>query len=110
MEEVVEIAKKLAEAIAKSERYNSLRNAEKAVKDDAEASGLLEAFNKATLSILEKEQKMEPVEPDEKVKLADLKEKVAGNTRLQELQKAQVDYSEMMDKVNRALFEELEIR
>lgn len=110
MDEVVEIAKKLAEAIAKSDRYLALRSAEKSVKEDKEASGLLQDFNTATLAILEKEQKLQPIEPDEKVKLAGLREKVAENAQLQALNKAQADYSEMMDLVNRALFAELEVR
>ena len=110
MQEIMDIAKRLAEAIGKSERYIALRNAEKSVKKNEEAGKLLGEFNAKTLAILEKEHKMTPVEPEEKRELATLKERVAGNALLQALNKAQADYSEMMDKVNRTLFDELEVR
>jgi cell fate (sporulation/competence/biofilm development) regulator YlbF (YheA/YmcA/DUF963 family) len=108
MDEVIEIAGRLAEAIARNERYAALRSAEKAVQDDADARSLLEAFNEKTMAIVKKEQEMKPVEPSEKREIAALKERIASNETLQALSKAQVDYSEMMNRVNRILFEKLE--
>ncbi|MHC4599157.1 MAG: YlbF/YmcA family competence regulator [Planctomycetota bacterium] len=110
MQEILDNAKRLAESIAKSERYMALRDAEQAVKKDEEAGKLLGEFNAKTLAILEKEHKLQPVEPEDKRELATLKERVAGNALLQALNKAQADYSEMMDQVNRTLFEKLEVR
>jgi cell fate (sporulation/competence/biofilm development) regulator YlbF (YheA/YmcA/DUF963 family) len=110
MQEILDIAGKLAEAIAKTDRYIALRDAEQAVRKDEEAGKLLGDFNAKTIAILEKEHQMQPVEPEEKRELATLKEQVAGNALLQALNKAQADYSEMMDKVNRTIFEKLEVR
>ncbi|MHC4778699.1 MAG: YlbF/YmcA family competence regulator [Planctomycetota bacterium] len=110
MEEILAIAERLAEAIGKSDKFIALRDAEQAVRGDEEANGLLENFNKTTISILQKEQNLQPIEPEEKMELANLKENVAANSLLQDLNKAQADYSEMMDKVNRAIFAKLETR
>jgi len=110
MDDVIRIATSLAEAIAKSGRYTALRKAEKAVESEAEAKALLDDFNKKTMAVLEKEQAMKPVEPEEKREIVALKEKIASNPALQDLSKAQVEYSEMMNKVNQVLFERLDVK
>ena len=103
MDEILEIAEKLASAIRSNSRFENLRSAEKAVDADAATRQLLSQYNEVTLSIIRKEHEQKPIEPDEKRKLVDLKEKVVSCPLLQDLSRAQADFSEMMNKVNRTL-------
>ena len=103
MDDILEIAEKLAAAIRSNSRFGKLREAEKAVDADSATKKLLAEYNEITMAILRKEQDMKPIEPEEKRKLLDLKEKVVANTLLQSLSRAQADFSEMMNKVNRTL-------
>ena len=110
MKEVLEHAEQLADALSRSERYRNLREAEKSVEENTEAKALLEEYNRVTMVLLEKQQALKPIEPEEKRSLAAIKEKVAVDPVLTRLNKAQADYSEMMNKVNHILFEKLEVR
>ena len=105
IEDIRALAEKLGEAIARNPRFLALREAEKAIEADAEAKSLLKALNEKTLEILRKEESLKPVEPEEKRELSNLRSSVARNENLQKLQKAQADYSEMMNRVNRSLFD-----
>jgi len=107
IEDIRALAEKLGEAIARNPRFLALREAEKAIEADAEAKSLLKALNEKTLEILRKEESLKPVEPEEKRELSNLRSSVARNENLQKLQKAQADYSEMMNRVNRSLFDKL---
>jgi cell fate (sporulation/competence/biofilm development) regulator YlbF (YheA/YmcA/DUF963 family) len=103
VDDILEIAEKLASSIRSNPRFKNLREAEKAVDADEPTRRLLAEYNEITLAIIRKEEEMKPIEPAEKRKLVDLKEKVVANNLLQGLSRAQADFSEMMNKVNRTL-------
>lgn len=104
MEEILELARKLGTALANDNRFRGLREAEKKVAADAEANKLLEDFQAQSQKIRELERRMQPVEVEDKRRLRDLHEKVAGHPLIKELTKARVEYAELMRQVNQALF------
>ena len=52
------------------------------------------------MKISQKEQKGEPIEPEEKHSLMDLQTALTGNETVKSWLKAQVDYMDLMRKVN----------
>ncbi|MHC4472472.1 MAG: YlbF family regulator, partial [Planctomycetota bacterium] len=94
MDEVLELAAKLSRAIARSTRFSDLRKAEAAVMADNEAVDKMKERDAVLTKLQTKEQKGEPIEPDEKRELADLDEFVRTNTLLAELYRAQADFQE----------------
>jgi cell fate (sporulation/competence/biofilm development) regulator YlbF (YheA/YmcA/DUF963 family) len=110
LDDIQALAEKLGEAIGKNPRFLALREAEKTIDADPTSKALLKALNEKTMEILRKEESLMPVEPEEKRELSKLRASAAGNENLQKLQKAQADYSEMMNRVNRALFDRLGVQ
>ena len=104
MEEILELAEKLGGLIRNDTRFRALMEAEKKVLADAEAKKLLEDFQAQSQKIMELERRMQPVEVEDKRRLRELHEKVASHPVIKELTKARVEYAELMNRVNRALF------
>jgi len=108
MDEVLELAQKLSTAIARSDRFTSLRTAEKAVMEDAEAVGKIQARDELIKKVAEKERNQQPVEPGEKRELAELDEYVKTSPTLSDLFRRQADFQEMMNLVNQRISSALE--
>ena len=100
MDDVLELAAKLSHAIARSARFEDLRTAEKAVMSDEGAVAKIRERDELLAALAEKERKVEPIEPEEKRKLAELDEFVKTNEKLAALSKAQADFQEMLNLVN----------
>ena len=103
MDDVLELATKLSRAIARSSRFADLRAAEKAVMSDEAAVAKIRERDELIAALAEKERKVEPIEPEEKRKLAELDEFVKTNEKLAALSKAQADFQEMLNLVNQRI-------
>ncbi len=108
MDDVLELAEKLSQTIARSPRYRDLRKAEKAAMENAEAMDLFRKRAEAAARVAQKEEAGQPVEPDDKRALLDLDQKIKTNSILLELSRAQADFQEMMNHVNDLLRRALE--
>lgn len=104
MDEILDLAEKLGNLVRNDNRFRALMEAEKKVVADAEAKKLLEDFQTQSEKIMDRERRREPVEVEDKHRLRDLHEKVAGHALIKELTKARVEYAELMNRVNRAIF------
>ena len=94
MKEVLELASNLGKAISRPDR---------------EASALYEKFQKERERILNLERELKPIEASEKRNLAELQDKVKKDVKLQSLMRAEADYLEMMYKVQKRIYGELEL-
>jgi cell fate (sporulation/competence/biofilm development) regulator YlbF (YheA/YmcA/DUF963 family) len=103
MDEVLELATKLSNALARSQRFLTLREAEKAVMDDKETVEKVQARDELIAKLAEKERKVEPIEPEEKRELAGLDEFVKTHPGLATLSRAQADFQEMLNLVNQRI-------
>jgi len=103
MDEIVALASRLGELLARHERYLRLRSAEEAVEQDPQARGLLDRLEEQRRKVASLEAQARPVEPEDKRELQRLADAVHSNQKLQELARAQADYMEMMHKVNHAI-------
>jgi len=107
MEKVLNLAEKLGEAIAMSDRFKALRTTEENVAKDEAATKAQEDLEKQLTKIGELEGSGKPVEVADKRELDRLQEKIRSYPSLQALVKAQADYFEMMNKVNETIVNRL---
>lgn len=105
MQDVMDKAKVLGEAIAGHERTRAFMAADAAVHKDGDAKTVMEAFRKQAEYIHQLETSQKPIEPADKHKLADVQAKMAGNALIKEFVRRQADYAELMNKVNQAMEE-----
>ncbi len=107
MDEILEQARTLGRKMSEHPRFQAYMDASQQLHDDAEAAETLKAYNEAVATVAQKEQKLEPVEPDDKQKVESLRAVVASNPAVKAFMQAQADYTELMRRVNEAIFAEL---
>ena len=103
MEEILELARRLGKRIAENSRGKAFREAQKALADNSEAQSLLKELNEVARRIQTLEDQRKPLEPEDKRKLADMQQRVAGNECLANYAKVQADYVELMQRVSASM-------
>jgi cell fate (sporulation/competence/biofilm development) regulator YlbF (YheA/YmcA/DUF963 family) len=101
--EITELAERLGKAIAASPEATKLREARDALAGEPELSKVLKEFQDQSEKIATLESENKPVEVDDKHKLRGLHEKLVASETFKKYTAAQVDYVDMMRKVNDAL-------
>jgi cell fate (sporulation/competence/biofilm development) regulator YlbF (YheA/YmcA/DUF963 family) len=107
MDPILEQASKLAEMLAGDPRFTKLRRLENEVLGDPEKRRLLEDYEKSRMALEHKQREFQPISPEEKKAHADVTKKVHAVPVLLELARAQADYAQMMDQVNRTIHDRL---
>jgi cell fate (sporulation/competence/biofilm development) regulator YlbF (YheA/YmcA/DUF963 family) len=107
MDPILEQATKLGEMLASDPRFTKLRELESDVLKDPEKRRLLEDYEKSRVTLELKQREFHPISPEEKKAHAEITKKVHGVPALLELARAQADYAQMMDQVNRTIHEKL---
>ena len=105
--EILEIAKKLGKMIKEHAAAAKLEDAISILQKDTDAQRLMNDYNRLTAEIAEKEHSGKPIEIDDKHKMKDLHNQVVMNKVLQDLQMAQMDYSDLMRQVDSAMAGEM---
>jgi cell fate (sporulation/competence/biofilm development) regulator YlbF (YheA/YmcA/DUF963 family) len=103
MADVMELARKLGSALAGDARYGAMRAATEALQGDAEAKKLEEDYADAVQLIHQKTAQGTAIEPGEKKRELDLRNKIAANDKITTLLRAQADFQELMNSVNDAI-------
>jgi len=103
MEDVLQKADDLAQAIRASDRYQVMRSAEATFQADEEAQKLTEEFQAAQALVAQKEKDGKPIEVEDKRRLAEIQQKVGASENLQAFLRAQADFYEMMNRVNTSI-------
>ena len=109
MADPVELARQLAAALNDDARSHAVRDAGKALRADSEAKALEEEYAAAAQKIQQLEQAKSPIEPDDKRKEADLRAKVAKNERIMAFLMAQTEFTALMNEVNQAIEQGLDL-
>jgi len=102
-ERIQSLAQRLGEAIAGDERYLTLKKAKEAYEADQKAQSLEKDYDTVAATLRGKMEQKKPLEPEEKRKEADLRASVVANPTIQALLKAQVEFHQLMRKVNQTL-------
>ena len=108
MDPILELATKLADMLASDPRFTTLRTLEHHVLKDPEMRRLLEDYEKSRMALDHKQRNFHPISPDEKRAHAEVTQRVHAVPVLLDLARAQADYAQMMDAVNRAIHERLQ--
>ena len=103
MDELLNAAGALGKLIAAQPSFQHLRDAENAVKNDADTKKLLDDFERQRAKIEQLESERKPVSVEDKHEMKRLSDAVHGSPKLQSLVRAQADYMEFMNKINDAI-------
>ncbi len=102
-EQITELAEKLGKAIADSPQAQRMEKARKALHEKPELKKLLNDYQTQSDKIARLEQEQKPVEPEDKHRLEELQNKLLAAAEFKELTAAQVEYVDLMRKVNQAI-------
>ncbi len=102
-QEVLTKAHELGKLLAEHDAARKLGDAVSALQDNTEAQRALNDFNRFVQTIAEKQANNQPIEVEEKRKLESLQNAVIRNRLLSKLQMAQMDYADLMRKVDEAI-------
>ena len=105
----LDIARQLAAALQADARFIAIKQASEAVRDDAEAKKLEEDYAAVAQAIQAKEMTGAAIEPDEKRRELELREKVSANMKIVAFLRAQADFSQLMNGVNEEIQNALEL-
>jgi len=103
VEDIIAMAERLGKAISASPQAAALRQAQAALRADEAASKLLADYqaHREKVAALEAEQK--PVEVEDKHRTEDLHRKLIGTETFKTFTAAQVEYVDVMRRVNDAI-------
>jgi cell fate (sporulation/competence/biofilm development) regulator YlbF (YheA/YmcA/DUF963 family) len=107
MSAVTEMASRLGKTIAQTPEAQAMKDARKKLEEDAEIKQALEEFQQQMQKIQQLQQEHKPIEPEDKQKLSSLESKLAGSDTFKQYTAAQVNFYDLMRKVNRALQAEI---
>ena len=107
MSEIIQLAERLGKAIAGSLQAAALRTARAEMKKDTAAGDLLKQFREQADKIAGLEQDDKPVEVTDKHRLRELQQKLAASPTFKKYTAAQVEYIDLMRKVNATLDKQL---
>lgn len=102
-QEILDDARKLGEKIAEHDTTRKLERALKALDADTKAQRALNDYHRHIQAIAEKEQQGKPIEVADKKKLTELQNVVVTNAALRDFQVAQMDYMDLLRKVDEAM-------
>lgn len=105
MEDIINDARALGKKIASHPRTAAFFAAAKAVQQDKEAQEILKELQQQSERVQKLQAEGRPIEPDDKRKLAEYEARLAGNAKLKEMMKHQVEYLDMMHRINGAIDE-----
>ena len=107
MQDIIQLAERLGKAIADAPQTKALRAARKAMNDNAETVQVLADYQKHVEKVALLERDNKPIEVEDKHKLKDFEERLLGRPEFKDFTAAQVEYVDMMRKVNETLRKEL---
>jgi len=107
MEEILRLAERLGKAIADSPQADRLRNARRALAEKKDIEETLEAYRRQADRIAKLKAENSPIEVEDKRRIAELEDKLAASEVFKEFTAAQVEYIDLMRKVNEILAAQL---
>ena len=103
MNEIVELAERLGKAIASSAQAGNLRAARKAMDAQPAIAGALNDYQAQAEKVAKLREENKPIEIDDKHRLQELQDKLLAQEVFKKFTAAQVEYVDLMRKVNQAI-------
>jgi len=105
MEEILNDARSLGRKIAGHKITQAFYAAARAVEKDPAAQQILTQLRDESAKVGQLQSEGKPIEPEDKRKLAECESQVASNPNVKTLMKTQMDYLDMMHRINAAIDE-----
>lgn len=102
-QEILEAAQNLGKLIASHEAAGKVEAAARKLQGDVDAMRILNDYNRHLEKVSEKEASGKPVEVEDKRQLEKLQTAVVRNAVLRDFQVAQMDYLDLMRRVDEAM-------
>ena len=102
-QDLIKQAKALGEAIAQHADVRAFFAARVEVEKDTAAQALLKNYSAQAQRVQRLTAEQKPVEPEDKRKLLEYEQQMAGNPALKKMMAAQVGYITLMNRVNQAM-------
>jgi cell fate (sporulation/competence/biofilm development) regulator YlbF (YheA/YmcA/DUF963 family) len=102
-EPIIEMAAQLGRRIAQSPQAAKLRAAREAMNKRADLTQLLKDYRAQADKIADLEEAKKPVEVDDKRRLQEMEDKLLAAEEFKQFTAAQMDYVDLMRKVNQEL-------
>ena len=102
-EEIIAKARELGTMISNHTASTAYHEAMNSLENDVEAQRILTDYKRKAQALSEKEAKGQPIEVEEKHALHDLQSAMAMNPVLSKIQIVQMDYLDLMRKVEQAM-------
>ncbi|NLX59406.1 MAG: YlbF family regulator [Phycisphaerae bacterium] len=104
MDELTRKAEELGRLLASHPRFAALMAARDAVRANETSRQLMTDYETHVQRIEDLTLANKPIEVADKHKLAELEKVVAADARIKELTKAQMEFSDLLSRINRAIF------
>ncbi|MBN2582241.1 MAG: YlbF family regulator [Planctomycetes bacterium] len=104
MEDLIQKAEDLGRLLAVHPRFAALMAARDAVRNNETSRKLMTDYETHVQRIEDLTLANKPIEVEDKHKLAELEKVVAADEQIKALTKAQMEFSELLNRVNRAIF------
>jgi cell fate (sporulation/competence/biofilm development) regulator YlbF (YheA/YmcA/DUF963 family) len=104
MDELIRKAEELGHLLASHPRFAALMAARDAVRANETSRKLMADYETHVQRIEDLTLANKPIEVADKHKLAELEKVVAADVRIKELTKAQMEFSDLLNRINRAIF------
>jgi len=104
-DEIIRTARDLGKRISTHEAAKKFEQTLRALEKDQDAQRALNDYHRHVQSIAEKEANGKPIEVADKRRLQELQGQMATNAILREFQMAQMDYLDLMRKIDDAMTE-----
>lgn len=99
-QDILDAAKKLGIMISEHDIAKKVESVAQRLEDDRDAQRALTDYNRHLQALSEKEQQGKPIEVEDKHRLQALQNAVIRNPLLREFQTAQMDYVDLLRKVD----------
>lgn len=103
MNELVELAEKLGKAVSESKEAKAFRDARKLLEEHKDVLATLNEYHAQVRKIDQLEAEQKPIEVDDKHKLDELHARLISSDVFKKFTAAQMDYVDLMRKVNQAI-------
>ncbi|MCY2924245.1 MAG: YlbF family regulator [Planctomycetota bacterium] len=106
-ERILGLASRLGQTIAESTAAKALQAARQAVDGDKELQQVMRDYRLQADKLRQLEQETKPIEPEDKRALEAMNQKLAASEKFKALTAAQMEYIDLLRKVNEAVQKEL---
>ena len=106
-ERILGLASRLGQTIAESTAAKALQAARQAVDADKELQQVMRDYRQQADKLRKLEQETKPIEPEDKRALEAMNQKLAASEKFKTLTAAQMEYIDLLRKVNEAVQKEL---